>query len=1106
MKITSSPKLFKGRFRSVCIVFALFLFQVGFAQDMRSVTGSVTSKDDGMPLPGVNIFVEDTNYAAVTDFDGNFTIELPASTMVLTVSSVGFITKSIEVSPTQQNLSIILETDVAALEEVVVIGYGTSSRRNVTGAIASISGEEVAKVPVADATQALQGKLAGVNISTQDGRPGADVRVRVRGGGSISQSNQPLFIVDGFPVSSISNIPGNQIKSIDVLKDASSTAIYGSRGANGVIIVTTKSGSAGKTRITYDGFAQYSYIPEYIPVMNGYDYIAYNWAYADAIGDQYADAWEQLWAIGRYQEGNPEGIDYYRNVDSKDFTKELFNSAYTHNHNLNISSGTEKTKYLLALNHIDQDGNKTRSFYKRSNVQFKLDQEISSRLDFTINTRFVDVREGNNQGNSNAYWFRPIASEDILGESDVTVNTQLGDYNQVLQDFYNPVALLNDTDSDQRSRSLVANTAINWEIIDGLTAKTNFSISANWSRAKYWEGAIVNNYLDNAGNVTYSGDARIRAAEGWYLRWINTLNYEVQGLGEDHQLSVLAGMEISDSGSEFTDIRGNEFPASYDATRAWANMNDFLRREDQENFQLGSQIGIPNRLQSYFGRFNYSYLDRYLFTGTFRADGSSRFAPSNRWGYFPAGAFAWRLSEEEFLSNTSWIDDLKLRLAYGAVGSDAISSELWKQSWASATGTYSINETIQPLYRPASSLIANPDLKWETTITRNIGLDFTLFDRKVSGSLELYKNTVKDLLLVRDVSPLTGFSFTQENIGQTSNKGIELTLSTDIVTSENFNLQGGFNISINRGNIDELAEGIDGQYGSNWGSVAQNPREDYVFQVGQPVGLIRGYIYDGWYTTDDFNYDPDTQTYTLKDGVADYASGVLGNVYGTASNKPGAQTAYPGVQKVKDTNGDGVIDDLDIGIIGDTNPVHTGGFNFSGNYKAIDFALNFNWSYGNDLYNVTHQAAYLGNKEAGLFRNRFQELAGHYKIYDIVDGQLNQVVEPAALDALNENATTFLPYPENAVVSTFAIEDGSFLRLNTLTIGYTLPNPEKLGITRLRFYGSVFNVFTLTGYSGYDPEVNVDETGRSSYYPTPGFDYQAYPRPRTVTLGLNLEF
>ncbi|RXG32268.1 SusC/RagA family TonB-linked outer membrane protein [Leeuwenhoekiella marinoflava] len=1106
MKITFLFERLKNGI-GMLIPIAIFLIPLIMqSQDMRTITGSVNSEDDGMPLPGVNIFIENTNYAAITDFDGNFSLELPATKQTLTVSSVGFKTKSISVNANQETLGITLATDVAALEEVVVIGYGTSSRRNVTGAIASISGDDVAKVPVADATQALQGKLAGVNITTQDGRPGADVKVRIRGGGSISQSNQPLFIVDGFPVNTISNIPGNQIKSIDVLKDASSTAIYGSRGANGVVIVTTKSGSVGKTRITYDGFAQYSYIPEYIPVMNGYDYIAYNWAYADAIGNQYSDAWEQLWAIGRYEGSNSEGIDYYRGVDSKDFTKELFNSAFTHNHNFNITSGTEKTKYLLALNHIDQEGNKVRSFYKRSNVQFKLDQEISDRIDFTINTRFVETREGNNQGNSNAYWFRPIGSDDILGESDVTVNTQLGDYNAVLQDFYNPVSLLNDTDSDIRSRSLVANTAVNWEIIDGLTAKTNLSLSANWSRAKYWDGAIVNNYLDTQGNVLYSGDARIRAGEGWNLRWVNTLNYEVQGLGEDHVLSILAGMEISDSGSEFTDVSGNEFPASYDATRAWANMNDFLRRDDQENFQIGSQIGIPNRLQSYFGRFNYSLYDKYLFTGTFRADGSSRFAPSNRWGYFPAGAFAWRLSEENFLKETSWLDDLKLRLAYGAVGSDAISSELWKQSWASATGSYSINEVIQPLYRPASDLIANPDLKWETTITRNVGLDFTLFDRKLSGTVEVYKNTVKDLLLVRDVSPLTGFSFTQENIGSTSNKGIEISLNGDIVTSENFNLQAGINFNINRGNIDELAEGIDGLYGSNWGSVAQNPREDYIFQVGQPVGLIRGYIHDGWYTTDDFNYDPASQVYTLKEGVADYTSGLLGNVYGTATNKPGDQAAYPGVQKVRDTNGDGVIDDLDIGIIGDTNPVHTGGFNFSGNYKAIDFSLNFNWSYGNDLYNVTHQAAYLGNKEAGLFRNRFQELAGHYKIYDIVNGQLTKVVEPSALKALNANANTFLPYPESAVVSTFAIEDGSFLRLNNLTIGYTLPKPEKLGINRLRFYGSMFNVFTLTNYSGYDPEVSVDETGRSTYYPTPGFDFQAYPRPRTITLGVNLEF
>lgn len=1084
----------------LCMVFTTY----ANSQDLRTITGTVIAESDGMPLPGVNIYVEGSNYAAITDFDGNYSLQIPLNEVTITVSSVGFLTQKIEIKPNRATLDITMVTDVATLDEVVVIGYGTSSRRNITGAVSSVKGDDIAEIPVPDATQALQGQMAGVNVSMQDGRPGADAKIRIRGGGSISQSNDPLYIVDGFPVSSISNIPSTQIKSIDVLKDASSTAIYGARGANGVIIVTTKSGSVGKTKITYDGYSQFSTIPSYIPVMDGYDYITYNWAYADAVGDQYSDAWEQLWAIGRYPEGNPQGLDYYRNVDSEDFTRELYNEAFSTNHNVSISSGNENTRYMLSMSYLDQEGNKVRSFYKRANVNLNLNQKISEKINLTVNTRFSDVKQGNNDGQSNGYWFRPIATSDVLGELDVTKNTQLGDYNNILQDIYNPVALLNDRDTENRNRNLVVNTTLDWEIIKGLVAKTQLGLNSSWARNKSWTGAVVNNYLDAEGNVLYGGNARIRAAEGWNLRWVNTLNYEVQGLNENHELSVLAGMEVSDSGSEYTDMSGNEYPASYDATRAWANMNDFLRR-DQENFAIDSEIGTPNRLQSYFGRVNYSLLDRYLFTGTFRADGSSRFSPNNRWGYFPAGAIAWRISEEAFLRNSSWINDIKIRAAYGAVGSDAISSNLWKQNWASDTGTYSINEVLQPLYKPASSLLANPDLKWETTITRNLGLDFTFFDSRLSGTVEVYKNTVKDLLLVTDVSPLTGFSFIQDNVGSTSNKGVEVSLSADIVRSDDFNLRANFNINFNKNRVEELADGIDGKYGSNWGSVAQNPREDYVFEEGKPVGLIRGYQYDGWYTTDDFNYDPTTQTYTLKDGLADYASGLLGTVYGTTPYKPGDQTAYPGVQKVKDVNGDGIIDDNDIGIIGDTNPTNTGGFNLSGNYKAFDFALNFNWSYGNDIYNVTHQSAYLGNKEAGLYRNRFQELAGHYKIYDVVGGQIQPVVDPAALDALNANASTFLPYPESAVVSSFAIEDGSFLRLNTLTLGYSLPEPEKLGMNRLRFYGSVYNVFTITDYSGFDPEVSVDE-GRSSYYPTPGMDYEAYPRPRTFTLGLNLEF
>ncbi|MFD0990158.1 SusC/RagA family TonB-linked outer membrane protein [Mariniflexile jejuense] len=1094
----------KKNFKYYFLLLGILFYLPNYAQNVSSVKGTVTD-ETGVPLPGVSIIIKNTTKGTATDFDGNFSINANSKD-ILVFSFLGFKTQEISVSG-KSTINISLVTDSSQLDEVVVIGYGSTTRRDVTGAISSVTGEKLAAVPVPDAAQALQGKLPGVNVTTQDGRPGANISIRVRGGGSISQSNQPLFIVDGFPVSSISNIPGSQIQSIDVLKDASSTAIYGARGANGVIIVTTKSGKVGKTTVTYDGYTQYSVIPKYIPVMNGYDYIAYNWAYADAIGSQYRDAWEKLWLIGSQSGSNTAGIDYYKTVKSRDYTKELYNSAFTHNHNFNLSSGNENTRYLLAFNHLDQEGNKVGSGYERSNVSLKLDQKLGSKLDFSLNTRYAQEKELDNDGNSTAYYFRPINTVDVLGDLDVTSNSQLGDYNSILQDAFNPAAILNDNFNSNTKRSLVANSALSWKILEGLTAKTDLGLSVNWSRRKVWTGAYANNYINpSTGEKTFGGNARLVSSEGWNLRWVNTLNYEVQGLGDDHKLSLLAGMEVADSGSESIDARGVRYPKAYDADRAFANLRDYDTTQGDQNFFF-SNVAPANRLQSYFGRVNYSLLDKYLLTATLRADGSSRFAPSNRWGYFPAAALAWRASKEDFLKEATWIDDLKVRLSYGSVGSDAISSELWKQSWASGVGTYSINEVLQPNYTPASALLANPDLKWETTITRNLGVDFSILNSKLSGTIEVYKNTVKDLLLVSPVSGITGFEFTQENIGQTSNKGIEISLNADLVTSEDFNLQASINVNVNKGNIDKLADGVEGSYGSGWGGVAQNPREDYVFEVGKPVGLIRGYTHDGWYTTDDFDYNPTTQIYTLKSGVADYASGVLGFVYGTNSNKPGSQTAYPGVQKAKDLNGDGLIDDQDITIIGDVNPAHTGGFSLSGNYKAFDFALNFNWSVGNDIYNATHQQAYLGNKEAGLYRNRYQELAGHYKIYDIINGQLTKVLDPAALDALNANATTHLPYPESTIVSTFAIEDGSFLRLNTATLGYTLSKSvvDRFGINRFRVYGSVYNVFTITGYNGFDPEVNTDAT-RSQFYPTPGLDFGSYPRSRTFTFGVNVEF
>jgi TonB-dependent starch-binding outer membrane protein SusC len=1091
------------------------LFCMPIYGQQTNIKGVVKDAKTGMPLPGVTVLIKSTTKGTSTDLDGNFTIKMD-SKGILQFSFIGY--KTVEI-PTngKTTININLTEESNQLEEIVVVGYGTSKRKDLTGSVASVTSEEINRAPVANVAQALQGKLPGVSVVAQDGRPGANISIRVRGGGSISQSNEPLYIVDGFPVSSISNIPGSQILSIDVLKDASSTAIYGARGANGVIMVTTKSGKSGKTKVSYDGYTQFNTPTGYLPVMQGYDYIKYNWAYAQAIGDGYANAWEKLWLIGNEFKGsNTEGIEHYKNVASEDFSKKVYKSSFSHNHNFNISSGNEKTKYIFSVNHLDQEGMKLNSSYQRSNASFKLDQKLSDKISFSLNTRYSQEKTTGNEGTSSgggslltsAYWFRPIAKKDVLGESNVTINTQLGDYENLLNDNFNPVNRINDYTDTDLARSIVANTSFSWEIIKGLTAKTDLGLNAGWSRRKIWQGAIYQRYVDTQGNKTFSGDASINASQGWNYRWVNTLNYQVQGLGDKHSLTLLGGMEVADSGSESTYVFGRRYPVSFDANRAFANIDSY-DHSDAKYGGFSSNTGTPNRLNSYFGRANYSLLDKYLFTATFRADGSSRFAPSNRWGYFPAGAFAWRLSDENFLKNVTWISSLKMRLSYGSVGSDGINAGLWKMNWQSSGLTgYSLNEVQQLGYVPASTL-NNPNLKWETTITRNIGLDFGLFNNKLKGTIDIYKNTVKDLLLLRPIPPISGFSAMYDNIGATSNKGIEMSLNGDFIRSKNFNLHGSVNINVNKGNVDKLGEGINPTYSSGWGGINNTPASgDYIFEVGKPVGLVRGWIYDGWYTTSDFDFNAaGAGTYTLKSGIPDIASGYLSTIYGTNGHKPGSQTAYPGVPKYKDLNGDGIINDSDLSVIGNMNPKHTGGFNLNGNYKNLDFALDFNWSYGNDIYNANHLNAYQGNKESGLFRNRLQELAGAYKIYDVINGQIAEVVAPAQLDALNANASTYLPFAEKTMTSTYAIEDGSFLRLNTLTLGYSIPENtiNKIGISRFRIYGSIYNVFTLTGYDGLDPEVNPDPS-RNGDYPTPGLDYGSYPRARSFTLGVNVEF
>ena len=1079
-----------------------------FAQ--QKVTGTVKDAK-GLPVIGAGI-VEQGNptNGAVTTVDGDFTLTVsPKATLV--ASCIGYKDAIITLTEGQKSVAIILEEDALFLDDAVVIGYQTVKRRDLTGSVASVNSKTLAAAPVANVAQALQGKLAGVNVISQDGRPDATVNIRVRGGGSISQSNDPLVLIDGV-AGTLSDIPSDQVESIDVLKDASSTAIYGARGANGVILITTKGAKEGKVRVTYSGYAKLNTPTKYIEALDPYDYLAYVWANAEANGSYYVDPFTKLYGIGAYGD-----INRYKNVEKYDVQKQIYNNSFSHSHDVSVSGGTDMTKVLFSVNYNDEDGMKINSYNKRANVSLKVDQKISDKLNMALDVRYTDVSAmgyegtGSRSGStlSSAYRFRPIATKDILGDKAAFREGAVEQYGKsALWDQYDPYQMILDYEPQRNRQTIRGNASINWNIVKGLTYHSEISLARSYKQERTWSGAVASGYLDDAtGEKQWAGEATLVKGDSWNMRWTNTLNYMFK-LGEAHNFNVLLGQEMTNSGGNSMKIRADRFPANYTKENAFAMINQFdqsataLKVTDM--FSTG--YTTPSKILSYFGRVNYTLLDRYLFTLTMRADGSSKFSPKHRWGYFPAAAFAWRLGDEPFMQDVNWLDDLKLRLSYGTVGNDGISSDLWSQTWSASSTAHAIGGQNYTSYDLAASM-ANPDLKWETTITRNLGIDFAVLDSRLSGSADFYWNTTKDLLMNVTIPGITGFTSTFANIGQTSNKGVELALNAVLVQTKDWGLNLSANINFNRNNIDALAENVSTQYGSSWFH-AGNPGNDYVFQVGMPVGLVQGLQYDGWYTADDFTYA--NGVYTLKPGVPDLSSNITGVFHGAENRVPKGQNAYPGMVKFKDVDGSGTVDAKDYEVIGDMNPLFTGGFNINANYKNWDLGLYFNYSVGNQIYNINKLVSLNGYKETGVYENHLALLKDSYKLYDIdKNGQLFRLEEPSDLDAANVNANFPLFYNENGIVSNLGIEDGSYLRLNTLTLGYTLPSVSKfakaLSISSLRVYATAYNVFTLTKYSGLDPEVSTNNNMNANY-PTPGIDYGAYPRARSFVLGVNVSF
>ena len=1055
----------------------------------------------GEPIIGASVLEKGTTHGTITDFDGRFMLEVKANA-TLEISYIGYKTQTVTFN-SQKSLAIVMHENSEVLDEVVVIGYGTVKRRDLTGSVASVKGSDVAANPVTNVAEALQGRLPGVNVISQDGRPGATISIRVRGGGSITQSNEPLYVVDGFPVSNIDNISAQDIESIDVLKDASSTAIYGARGANGVILVTTKSAKEGRISVSYDTYIQTKTAAKTLETLSAQEYILHNWSYAASRGTANQDAVEKYFGLG-----SKYGNHYadYANVAAHDYTDDILRTAWSHSHNLNVSGGTEKTKVNLSVGYIDDQGIKINSDYHRLNTILKVQQKLAKNLTLDADFRYTesnlngreDVTNGKGSNISGAYRYRPI--DNPLGGvdySEVASGFSFGVAN--IDDKHNPVELINDVKNEQYSRSLRGTAAVTWEIIKGLTARSEFSLGRGTSKNSYYENGYTN------------GEKRATLSRGTSenLRSATTLSY-LFDLGKDHAFNVLVGQELLNSSSESTQINGRGYPNNFDFDRTMA-----LIHTATNSLSMTNTIAVPDHTVSFFGRLGYTLKDRYLFTGTFRADGSSKFAPNNRWGYFPAAAFAWRVMEEPFMENTKdWLSNLKLRLSYGTSGSDNINSNLWRETWSSLGSNNNhvpINGELISFYRP-DGLMANPDLKWETTISRNLGLDFGFLNNRITGSLDLYWNTTKDLLMAVPVDNTSGYSYQFQNFGKTSNRGLELAVNVDVINKGYFRFNVGAIYNYNKNKLDELANAEQYLYSSYWGSSSLVPTNDYMLVEGKAIGLVRGFISRGFYTVDDFNYS--NGQYTLKDGIPDITKSLTAT-YLHPFDLPSGQTAFPGAPKFEDVDKSGTVDEEDATNLGEVMPKHTGSFQLNFGYKNFDLSANLNWSLGGKIYNVNAMMNASGQEFDGIGAQRSAWVADAFKVYNVnASGSLYAVTDPEELKALNANAKYHLLYHQSGITSSEWLENASYLRLQTLTLGYTFPKSWlfKAHIEKVRLYLTATNLFTITGYSGIDPQVNATPTGRSGFssdlriFPTLNMDFGSYPRARTFTLGANISF
>lgn len=1060
----------------------------------QAQTVKVNVKDSsGEAVIGASVIEQGTRNGGITDFDGNFTLKSTGKPVV--ISYIGMKTKTVDVKG-KSSINVVLEDDNTTLNDVVVIGYGSVRKKDLTGSVATVTGQDLVKVPVANVSEALTGKMAGVNITTTDGSPDAEVLIRVRGGGSITGDNSPLIVIDGFQGGSLSDLSPNDIEDITVLKDASSTAIYGSEGANGVILITTKNAKAGKTQVNYNGYLQTKTVAKRMDVLDTYQYVMSNYEFASLRGESAMNSFYR-------QFGVYDDLYLYKSQEPIDWQEDLFGqNVLSQSHNVSLQGGTDKTKFNLSGTYDYNAGLMPNNDFSRYAFLFKLNHDINKKLKFSMTAR-VNDQIANGQGTQGGtYKVRTeqtlygVATKGLSGMITPDFSTMSDD--EIVEWQRSNMSLAEQSEQYWRrrnNRGFVFNGALDWTTpLKGLKAHLEGGYTYGFNEVKNWYGSTTTQ-ASYVGGKPLADWTKTNTSS---IRESFTLTYDTK-LNKIHHLNVMGGQEYRSSRSAYNKMDANNLSEAFSAEQVFANYGLGTMQA------MTGNVSADQNKVSFFGRINYTLLDRYLLTVTLREDGSSQFADGHQWGFFPAAAASWRIIEEPWMASThNWLSNLKLRLSYGKVGNDKLPNYMFSQLYNTNSGSkrYGVGDVANS-HLAVTTVLANPMLTWEKRTTRNIGIDFGLFHERITGNIDVYWNNTDDLLIQHDIAA-PGYSTVWENSASTSNKGVELTLNAAIIQAKNFKLNANFNIGFDKSNVKSLANGLEEMpFKSGWASSDNKNQEDYIVRVGDPIGLVYGWLSDGYYTTADFeSYDPATNTYKLKEGVA--STTLLGGTIGIR----------PGTMKLKDLDGNGVVDADDRTVIGDTNPDFAGGFGFNGEIYNFDFNVNFTYKVGNDIYNA-NKIQTSSRYRAGSYPNMRADMSqsNAYSYLNPETGSLLKTLEELAYWNEGGNGQSpkamWSPFStgDAVVVPTdWALDDASFLRLQSVTIGYTVPKTltKKFGVERLRAYVTGTNLFVITSYPGFDPEVSSYVRNSSYSGVTPGIDFSSYPKSRAFTFGLNV--